>query len=164
MPYCQAPECRITPSYGLPGKKPIFCVRHAKFPEMVMFNRRKCQIAECKVTPSYGYYGRRPVRCSRHVEPDMIRLGYYCRESGCELTPSFRPPDGKSPKACKAHAEPGWISVNLRRKCYRENCSTTPSFGPIEGDRIRAISCLRHAAPGWTSVRRLQKRLQAASS
>jgi hypothetical protein len=144
---CFAEDCVTTASYGIPGKKPTHCSKHAGEGMEDIVNKR-CIEPGCSTHPSYGIPGKKPSHCKSHAGEGMEDIvNKRCIEPGCSTQPSYGIP-GKKPTHCKSHAGEGMEDI-VNKRCVEPGCSTQPSYG-IPGKK--PSHCKSHATDGMIDV------------
>lgn len=130
---CEVPGCEVTrPAFAYPGKTPRRCAKHK---EEGMYSHALCHEEGCCISASYGAHGRQPTHCGAHRLPGEFLQIRTCAEPGCDMQPSFGPPEGLVYTHCSRHKQEGY--VDLRNKsCAHEMCTKNPSFGAEGGQRM----------------------------
>ena len=124
---CLHDGCDILPNYGLPGKKPEYCKKHATA-KMVDLKSKTCLFEGCDIQPVYGLKGKKPEFCKKHATADMIDVKHEtCLHDGCMSRPVYNFP-GQKIAFCIKHRTPGMIKRS-KSKCKAPKCREIATFG-----------------------------------
>jgi hypothetical protein len=149
---CANQECRLGPSYGIPGsKKAEYCESHAS-DDMINVIDKRCDHPLCGVLPKIASFAkpntRTPTRCKEHKTPEMICVrGKFCDHPDCDPPRQARygyPTDMK-PLRCSNHTESDMEDV-VNKRCAA-GCGTFANCSRYNGHCLR---CFLHLFPDQT--------------
>ena len=144
---CEHTDCDRLPSYGLPGGKRQFCLKH-KSEGMEDLASRRCAQVGCKKQSTYGEHGGRPKFCLTHKIDGMVDVvSTRCRHHGCTRQPVYGFL-GSRRQYCFEHKLTGMENVT-DRKCQHLGCKKRAYFG-LPGEK--AQFCSRHKANEMQNV------------
>lgn len=102
---CLDHTCKKIPSFGIPGKKAIFCKEHSKEGMIGLTNAKTCLISGCNTQPSFTSPSHNsPIFCKKHSSKNMINIrSKRCLDESCNRIPKFDSCANKRPKYCHIH-------------------------------------------------------------
>ncbi len=141
-------ECGKRCTYGLPGGKAQWCVKH-KPDGAVNVNSRKCEHFGCEKQPTYGNDAQKARWCVSHAPDGAVDVSprERCERPGCIKRPTYGN-NGKRARWCVSHAPDGAVDVKHIR-CEHSGCRTRPNYGNC-GEKARW--CVVHKSDDAANV------------
>ena len=148
LSYCDYPDCKQTPHYGIQVGNPTRCSKHF-IDGMKNVNVVLCREVNCFTRPVFGYKGTKiPLTCSKHAHSDMCNiLNKICEFEGCDTQAGYGFEQHK-PLRCKTHILNDMVNV-VTKSCEIEGCKKRRVYGYEKG---KATVCKDHAQPDMKDV------------
>lgn len=119
---CNAPNCKVRPIFGFPGKSMEYCISHIQ-PGMEDLSHIKCFEEGCNKRACFGTELNVPEYCVDHKFPNMEDVVHTkCMNENCSTRPSFGYEIGKATH-CVNHKNDDMFDV-VSKMCEADNCCT----------------------------------------